>query len=216
MPRLVSREFDADPSLLLRVAAAFPQRYPVLLDSASAGALARYSVLVSATGRDALWVGRMGRAGASGEASAVLGSQQRPGPSFLGALDAWWRRLAWPAAADAANGLHGPFAGGLVVFLGYEIAAQIEPRLTGRMPAAPEPIGAFALRCPAALVLDHQAGTLRAVAEAGDGQEALLDQIEEDLRRAPALPARRVAAGCRHAARSPCPAARAVGPCCPG
>lgn len=180
MARLGIFELDCDPALLLRLAARFPSRYPLLLDSASAGPLARYSVLVAqSAGGDALWLDRHGRLHARGEADAV----PRAG-GFLAALDAWWRRLSDPAPREQAVPEAGPFAGGLAVFLGYEVAAEVETRLAGVMPPAPEPLAAFALRCPAALVLDHAAGRVRAVIEQGEQGAALLAQIREDLRRA--------------------------------
>ncbi len=180
MARVLITDVDCDPELLLRLAESFPSRYPMLLDSASAGPLARHSVLVAlAEGGDALWLDRAGSVHARGEARAALG----PG-GFLDALERWWGLLAQPAGDDPQPGA-GPFAGGLAVFLGYEIAAEVEPRLAGAMPAAAEPLVAYALRCPAALVTDHGSGRVRVVAEAGATGAALAARVLEDLRGLP-------------------------------
>jgi anthranilate synthase component 1 len=66
-----------------------------------------------------------------------------------------------------------------VVFLGYEIAAEIEPHLT--LPPTPLPWTAFALRTPCALVHVLESDTVWAVAE--PGAEGLLDAVVADARR---------------------------------
>ena len=67
--------------MLRRLAARFPDRYPLLLDSAATGPLSRTSVLLAEPGA-ALWLGADGRLGAQG-----LVPQ---GTSFLAALENWW------------------------------------------------------------------------------------------------------------------------------
>jgi len=77
-----------------------------------------------------------------------------------------------------------PFRGVWLLYLGYELAAEIEPTL--RLPAprdAALPI-ALALRCPAAVVVDHDRDYTLLVAEAGRAE--LLDVLETDLAAAPA------------------------------
>ena len=69
------------------------------------------------------------------------------GDSFLSRLDDWYQREKNPVA-----GLEGiPYAGGWFVYLGYELAAEIEP--TVQFPAADDgfPV-AFASRCPAVIL----------------------------------------------------------------
>ena len=61
------------------------------------------------------------------------------GRGFLEALENWWRR-----ERSSASGESLPFGGGWAVFLGYEIAREIEPRLA--LPASELPWDAFALR----------------------------------------------------------------------
>ena len=166
------RELQA-PALALRaLTARDPRRYPVLLDSISGGSLARSTILPRVTG-DALWLDAKGQLCATGSARPFV----RAATGFLEALDAWWRSEAseYPAVESGAA----PWHGGFVVFLGYELAGEVEPRLAAVLPPAPAAIGAFALRAQAALVFDHVESRMLAAAEAGC--EAGLDAIAKDL-----------------------------------
>ena len=144
--------------MLRRLAARFPDRYPLLLDSAASGPLSRASVLLAEPDA-ALWLGADGRLGAQGFVPQ--------GTSFLAALENWWlaERSAPPANAqpDTAAG-ELAFEGGWAVFLGYELAQEIEPHLA--LPRSPLPWQAFALRTPCALVHDLERQRVFAVAEA--------------------------------------------------
>jgi anthranilate synthase component 1 len=169
---------------LLNLAAAFPERYPVLLDSAAQGNLSQYTIL-AALPRGALWLDAAGRLHRSGDVVKLDGETD-----FLAALDAAWRAAAQdavpraaarsPASLPPSAGL--PFTGGWMVYLGYELAAQIEPRLQACLPASARadtrPV-ALALRIPAALVQDA-AGQGWLLAESGVS-EAELARIREDL-----------------------------------
>lgn len=99
-----------------------------------------------------------------------------PGQTFFGSLERFYQQEKIPALADSRF----PFTGGWFVYLAYEMAEEIEPRL--KLPAlkANQPL-AFAARCPAAIVYDKQNRQLLAVAE--HGQEALLDTLEQDYKR---------------------------------
>ena len=122
-----------------------PARYPCLLESVARG-------------------------GGNGRWSLVFAFPQarlqaQPGTDFLDRLDAAWRAERLPAAddADLPEGL--PFRGGWFVYLGYELAAEVEPVL--HLPAATDGLPrACALRVPAALAIDHACGRAWAVAEA--------------------------------------------------
>jgi anthranilate synthase component I len=95
---------------------------------------------------------------------------------FLGALDAWWRRERPPGGPADAQPL--PFRGGWFLYLGYELAGQVEPVL--RLPAASAGLPvAMAQRFPCALVVDHERGLTHLVAE--PGHEAELQQMRRDL-----------------------------------
>jgi anthranilate synthase component 1 len=71
-----------------------------------------------------------------------------PAGAFLNELDDWWRR----EYRTPVNGTL-PFTGGWFVFLGYEMAREIEPSLD--LPADTTLPAAFAVRCPAAVIFDH-------------------------------------------------------------
>jgi anthranilate synthase component I len=148
--------------VLRRLAERFPDRYPVLLDSAAEGPLSQTTML-AALPRAALWLDSSGR----------LGSENVPVPctTFLDTLERWWlAERTIPYADDP------PFAGGWMVFLSYEIAQEVEPRL--RLPRAEIPWQAFALRTPCALIHELDSGRVYAVAEPDSA--ALLDQIAAD------------------------------------
>jgi anthranilate synthase component 1 len=111
------------------------------------------------------------------------------GGGFLAALEAALRRDGCarrgggdPEASAAVRGLAaGPFRGGWVVFLGYELAAEIEPRLdlAPRVQADAGAPAAFALRVPAGLVYDHVAGQAWMFAQAA--REELLQALAAAL-----------------------------------
>src|SRR5258707_15639168 len=82
------RELDVPPDMLRRLAALYPQRYPILFDSAADGPLSRTSILV-AEPRASLWLDSSGRVGADGITP--------PGSDFLGALESWWLAERLPA-----------------------------------------------------------------------------------------------------------------------
>jgi anthranilate synthase component 1 len=151
--------------VLRRLAARFPQRYPVLFDSAADGPLSRTSILV-AEPRAALWLDANGKMGAEGFTPRA--------DNFLAALENWWlsERLAVPATQTF------PFVGGWAVFLSYEVAQEIEPLL--RLPRSNLACKAFALRVPCALIHDRQTGKVFAVAE--PAAAAHLDRLEADAR----------------------------------
>ncbi len=133
---------------LLPLHRANPQRYPFLLESSAFGPRhARYDILFAFPGR---------RLALHGDGTLEGGSQ---GSGFLAALDDWWRQESIPEK----EGLP-PFRGGWFLFLGYELAAEIEPRL--RLPAPREPLPvAVATRIHGAIIRDHLTRQLILVAE---------------------------------------------------
>ncbi|MFP4611368.1 MAG: aminodeoxychorismate synthase component I, partial [Thiohalophilus sp.] len=152
-----------------------PERYPFLLQSAVVAeprpVTARYDILFAFPGDSyALWadnrITRNGRAYSEGD--------------FLQLLDRLWREEQ--TDTEASDDL--PFTGGWFVYLGYELADQIEPRLALPKDAA-QPV-AVLTRIPAAVIHDHQTGRTSLVAEAA--QEAVLARIEQDIARAPGKP----------------------------
>src|SRR6266850_78056 len=97
--RPLVRELDVSPAVLRRLAARFPERYPVLFDSAAEGPLSQASVL-----------------GAEGMLPR--------GTTFLSALENWWlaERERMPPSASASSASQAgdalAFAGGWALFLG--------------------------------------------------------------------------------------------------
>lgn len=161
---IVSRELDVPPDVLRKLAARYPERYPVLFDSAADGPLSRHSILV-AEPRASLWLDDRG-----------VGSEgvRVEGQDFLSALENWWR-----AERVARVESRFPFVGGWAVFLSYEIAQEIEPTL--RLPPSRLPWKAFALRTSCAVIHERSSGTVHVVAEAGCS--ATMDRVEADARR---------------------------------
>jgi anthranilate synthase component I len=153
---------------LLALHRRWPGRYPQLLESALRGTpQARYSILFAFPGERLTL-----------EADGTSGD-------FLGALDAWWRRERIPDHPEDAGPL--PFRGGWFLYLGYELAGQVEPVL--RLPPAPAGLPvAMAQRFPCALVADHERGLTYLVAESG--HEAELRQMQSDLAALDAAPPR--------------------------
>lgn len=117
-----------------------PERYPFLLQSSAATAtLGRYDILFGFP-QAALVLSEPGQL--SGPHSDGQGE-------FLRALDRWWR-----AERSDAGKSQVAFSGGWFLYLGYELAGEVEPALDLR----PDPVlpVALAVRCPVALVFDHQ------------------------------------------------------------
>ncbi len=146
-----------------------PARYPHLLQSTAHG---RYDILFACP-LDSLELDAAGR---------LSGPRLRPGQSgFLDALDVWWQSERQPAHRDAL-----PFTGGWFVYLGYELAGEVEPRL--RLPPADDVLPvAMATRFASAVIHDHASGCTQVVAETG--HEAALARIEDDIARLPATQA---------------------------
>ena len=156
------RSFSADFEPL-RLVSRYPDHYPGLLESgaiaSSSAAGSRYDILPISSGE--ILELRQG--------SGLHGRGEDRHGGFLDALQAWWDGLRLPADTSEL-----PFQGGWLVYLGYEIAAEIEPTL--RLPPSADPFVALAIRCPAAWVRDRNAGRAWLVAE--PGAEALLERFE--------------------------------------
>jgi anthranilate synthase component 1 len=142
-----------------------PERYPFLLQSTAISPdLGRYDILFGAPG-EALELEAGGR---------LRGHLTSGTASFLAALDDWWQQERRPSVHSEL-----PFSGGWFLFLGYELAAQIEPGL--ELEEDPLLPAAFAVRCQAALIVDHVEKTTRMVVE--DTAPVDADSILADLER---------------------------------
>ncbi|MDG2107028.1 MAG: aminodeoxychorismate synthase component I [Woeseiaceae bacterium] len=138
MSSLISDISGADE--LRKLNQVFPDRYPFLLQSTACSSdLGRYDILF-AFPEDSLVLE---------DISQLVGKRVIPESTFLESLDAWWLD-----EKTNPNKSHLPFHGGWFLYLGYELAAEIECSLNLKKdPLLPV---AFAVRCPAALIYDHQ------------------------------------------------------------
>ncbi|HET7126266.1 MAG TPA: aminodeoxychorismate synthase component I [Lysobacter sp.] len=137
-----------------------PARYPLLLESAAAGtAQGRWDLLLATNGESI---------------------RACEGEGFLAALDREWRAQRTPREEP-----RWPFRGGWALYLGYELASEIEPVLS--LPPAPGALPvALALRCPAAILRDRASGECVAVAETAHA--GMLDAIDADIAALATLP----------------------------
>jgi anthranilate synthase component 1 len=153
----------------LGLVAQFPDIYPGLLESSApigpATGSGRFDILPIS----------------NGECLRLDADRRLSGPhaagarGFLGALDSWWRSLR--AAGESASL---PFTGGWLLYLGYELADEIEPRL--RLPPSADPLVGLAIRAPAAWIRDRHSQRAWVVAESGC--ESVIERFAEDVRRA--------------------------------
>jgi anthranilate synthase component 1 len=161
----IVREVPQPPDLLC-LHAQYPRQYPHLLQSAAQG---RFDILFAYPGQSL----------ALDAAGMLYGRVAEPATNdFLAALDDWWSEHCVTGCDN--TGL--PFTGGWFVYLGYELAGQIEPRL--RLPSAADnmPV-ALATRFASAIVRDNASGQTVIVAE--PGQEDRVAEIERDIHRLP-------------------------------
>jgi anthranilate synthase component 1 len=149
------------PDELRRLNQSFPLRYPFLLQStARGGELGRFDILFAFPGESLAL---------NGDELSGQCAESRTG--FLEALDSWWKEEQAPVPAT-----HLPFHGGWFLYLGYELAAEVEPSL--KLHDDPLLPTAFAVRCPAAIIFDHQTGDCFFVCEQ-DADDLKAELIED-------------------------------------
>jgi anthranilate synthase component 1 len=181
---------------LLALHERYPDRYPVLLESVSgADALGRYDVLFALPGERLVQLpdGRL-----TGDAPVA-----NAGGRFLDALDDWFKltspALAGEVAQSAGEGGatapgeggatapgegarsagEGPiFSSGWFLYLGYELAAEIEPTL--HLPNSQLP-RAIAWRMHGAVLRDRHSGEIRVVAADAPLRDQLQRQLAADV-----------------------------------
>jgi anthranilate synthase component 1 len=165
-PTVRSFSAELEPLTLIE---RYPAAYPGLLESgagmAAASSGSRFDILPMADG-ECLRLGTEGRL--SGPHAGAKG--------FLSSLESWWAALRVPEAASPL-----PFCGGWLLYLGYELAAEIEPRL--KLPRSADPVVALAIRAPAAWIRDRATGQAWLMAE--PGYEHLLAEFEQRVRSMP-------------------------------
>jgi anthranilate synthase component I len=176
-PTARSYSADIEP---LRLIARFPDIYPGLLESSTplgvrAHPGGRFDVLPMSSG-ECLRLDSQRR---------LSGPHSAGADGFLSALEEWWRALRQPSVAAPL-----PFMGGWLLYLGYELASEIEKRLV--LPPSPDSVIALAIRTPAAWIRDR--ATMQAWLVAEPGADAFLDAFENHVRESatpsPAAPSR--------------------------
>ena len=142
MPGCTCRWLDPGPDLA-GLSERFPEQFPYLLESAAHGRLGSQSLLLYA-----------------GDPKLVLQpgsdlSGPGSGNAFFERLESWYQqeRLA-QVSADTENCAGLPFYGGWFIYLGYEVAAEIEPTLNlpENRTGLPD---AIAHRCHGAIIVLH-------------------------------------------------------------
>ncbi|MCP4046591.1 MAG: aminodeoxychorismate synthase, component I, partial [Gammaproteobacteria bacterium] len=132
-----------------------------MLDSAAPGPLGQCSLLLRSSGESVCLHSD----------GSVTGRGETGG--FLTRLDDWYQQEKRTASED----MHWPFGGGWFLYLGYELAAEIEP-VVGFPPASDGFPVAFASRCPAVIYTrPEQPGLLYLLAE----NEILLEEMRCEL-----------------------------------
>lgn len=182
-PTVLSFSAEFDPLWLI---SRHPECYPGILESGSREHLggsspasrsaedSRYDILPIANGEFLSLDSRAGLAGRTAEGSR----------GFLDALEHWCANLPVTRPESALDQPALPFRGGWLVYLGYEIAAEVEPLL--RLPPSDDRFAALALRAPAAWIRDRRTGQGWLIAEAG--QEHLIDRFKSHTSTAQSLP----------------------------
>jgi len=181
MPAHFHHWLDSPPDLL-ELSRADPEAFPYLLESAAGGALGGHSLLLYAAGPALV--------AQAGKPLAGPGA----GSSFFQRLADWVRRESWPS--NEGIGVDNlPFRGGWFIYLGYEMAGEIEPTLV--LPEATTGLpDAIAQRCPGAVIVVHGGGGEQGTADRAvvvAESPGLLQQLREriaDIRasRPPATP----------------------------
>ncbi len=153
---------------LLALHEAHPECYPYLLQSIAAEPhLARFDILFAHPGETLALLP---------DGTLQQGTQTLVDNDFLKQLDNVWQR----EANTHQPSIDLPFSGGWFLYLGYELAAQVEPNL--KLPTAgfvkQLPI-AYATRVPAAIIRDHQQQKSWLMAETE--QIELLDLMQQEI-----------------------------------
>jgi len=149
-----------------------PERYPFLLESVAHGSTeARYDILF-AFPQDSLILNNKNKL------TATYGETN--GDDFLTNLDSWWRDCN--ETEEKISEL--PFQGGWFVYLGYELAEQIEPVLNLPNQNA-DGVIAYAVRIPAAIIRDHVTQRCWFVSEVE--HQDVISLMHKDIRETPTV-----------------------------
>lgn len=146
---------------LHELAGADPATFPALLESSAGDAAqSRYDILLADPG------------------TAITNGDFEHPSAFFDALDALPEQREF-TSSDL------PFVGGWLIYLGYEMARGVEPRL--HLCASPDPLpDALALRCTSALIHDRSNQRIDIIAENRDAERVaeLAEQLQRTRKKA--------------------------------
>lgn len=144
-----------------------PERYPFLLESVASSADLTSDSNKSCSSRFDILFAFPQETLTLSSTETLSGYTDIKGNDFLNNLSLWWK--------STRNNLieceELPFTGGWFLYLGYELAHQIEPQLDLKRPSTPI---AYASRVPAAIINDHKENCSYFVCE-----EAFADYLEQ-------------------------------------
>jgi len=147
-----------------------PARYPALFQSTARGtARSRFDILFAFPQQTLTGIA----------STDPVSPSSRGARDFLSSLNDEWRAAGRPSRFESHEL---PFTGGWLLYLGYELAGTIEPRLSQLRNDPILPV-AEAVRIPAALVRDHQSNRAYMVCEA-DFSDEFLPALRADVRQA--------------------------------
>ncbi len=164
---------DSDSSRITDLYQLKPGDYPYILASTAAGNNGRFDILI-----------------AHPQQTLELKHDDldQNADGFIDALHAWWLREKVDTGNTDDNSMTDdsaydspPYTGGWFIYLSYELAGEIEPVLDLPTGEQGETV-ALAVRCPSAVIYDHQRKQYTAVAE--NEYSRLLDTIEQDFNKA--------------------------------
>ena len=144
-----------------------PERYPFLLESVASSDSSHFDILF-AFPQETLTLSNK---------EELSGYTKAEGNNFLKNLSHWWQSQR----NDSIECETLPFNGGWFLYLGYELAKQVEPHLKLKSPTTPI---AYATRIPAAILYDHQADNTYYLCEEDFD---FLPQLKEDAEQCGAL-----------------------------
>lgn len=162
----IVRRHDGWPDLLA-LARSKPDRYPYLLEnSAQASELGRYDILFAFPGDNLI---------SNPDGTSYINDQPVGKNNFIQQINQISSEVN-----DLANCKEYdlPFTGGWFLYLGYELAAEIEPVLAASL-ATPEMPRAMMTEIPAGIVCDKQTHDCYLFAN-GDAAELMLESIKAD------------------------------------
>jgi anthranilate synthase component 1 len=158
-----SEGFELPEDALLELHARYPDRYPILLESIGGGpATGECDLLLALPGEQLTLRGDL----------SLDGARRRADHRFLGALDDWFGDEGARPDESALC-----FSGGWFLYLGYELAGQVEPSL--RLPRSSRP-AALAWRMRGAIVRHRERNRAWVVTERDAGQ-TLEETVQRDL-----------------------------------